>query len=78
MDEEFEPSEQDCDKLYGFILSKLANSNRMRVEDISTDVEKHHTLRRTIIRTAYELGKTVARHEPPNDGGETHAPRTEL
>ena len=66
MDEEFELNEEACDKLYGLIFAKLANSNRMRVEDISTDIEKHHTLRRTIVRTAYELGKTVSRHEPPN------------
>ena len=68
MDEDFELCEQACDKLYGLILAKLANSNRVRVEDISTDVETHHTLRRAIIRTAYELGKTVAeaRSKTPN------------
>ena len=68
MDEEFELSEQACDKLYGLILEKLANSNSLRVEDISTDVEKHRTLRRALIRTAYELGKTVAeaRCKTPN------------
>ena len=68
MEEVFELSEKACDKLYGLILAKLANSNRMRVEDISTDVETHHTLRRAIIRTAYELGKTAAeaRSKTPN------------
>ena len=68
MDEDFELSEQACDKLYGLILAKLANSNRMRVEDISTDVEVHYTLRRAIMQAAYELGKTVAeaRSKTPN------------
>ena len=68
MDDELELGDQACDKLYGLILAKLANSNRMRVEDISTDVETHHTLRRAIIRTAYELGKTAAeaRSKTPN------------
>ena len=68
MDKEFDLSDQACDKLYGLILAKLANSNRMRVEDISTNVETHRTLRRAIIRTAYELGKTVAeaRSKTPN------------
>ena len=68
MEDEFELSDQACDKLYNLILAKMANTNRVRVEDISTDVEKHYTLRRAIVRTAYELGKTVAeaRHKTPN------------
>ena len=76
MAEEFDLSEDACDKIYELLLAKLANSNRMRVEDISTDVETHRTLRRAIIRTAYELGKTVAEacSKTPNDQAHRPAP----
>ena len=74
MAEEFDLSEDACDKIYELLLAKLANSNRMRVEDISTDVETHRTLRRAIIRTAYELGKTVAMARSKTPNVEAHRP----
>ncbi len=72
MEQEHELSDDACDRLVAATMDKLAQKAGgefpMHALDLNPDIMAHHTLRRSIVRVAYELGKTVA--AVPNACGE--------
>lgn len=66
MDERHYLDDHQCDLLVQTIMRKVAAKAGCEVDQLSPDLDKHHELRRALVRVAYELGRTVERHEPPN------------
>ena len=64
MNEQYELSDDQCDRLVALVMDKLAAMHSDKyglthVLDLNPSITAHHSLRRTIVRAAYEVGKQV-------------------
>ncbi|MFN8995339.1 MAG: hypothetical protein ACK5X3_16965 [Pseudomonadota bacterium] len=59
MAEKHELSDEQCDRLVALTMDKLAAKNGIHALDLDDSLTNHHSLRRSIVRAAFELGKTA-------------------
>ena len=69
MDEKHELTDEQCDRLVALTMDKLAQKHStpngaMHAVDLNPSITEHHALRRSIVRTAYELGKLAGGMTP--------------
>lgn len=62
MNDEHELSDDQCDILVAMTMDKLAKKHStpngaMHALDMNPSITEHHSLRRSIVRAAYDLGK---------------------
>lgn len=66
-----ELSDEACDSLVAKTMDKIAEKNGVHALDLQTDISAHSSLRRSIVRTAFELGKLSAAHKAPQQVSNT-------
>ena len=59
-DMEQDLSDKQCDRLVAMAMDALAKKYGMCADDLNPDIMEHHSLRRSIVRVAYELGKSTS------------------
>ena len=71
MNEQHEMTDEQCDRLVALTMDRLANkyNSGMRGIDLNPSITEHHSLRRSIVRTAYELGKLAGETQPNTNSG---------
>ena len=70
MSNEHDLTDEQCDRLVALTMDKLAQKHSdqygaMHALDLNPSITEHHSLRRSVVRAAYELGKLVG-GMPPN------------
>lgn len=69
MTEELKPTDEQCDRLVALTMDKLAAKGcdqygDIHALDLNPNIMEHHSLRRSIVRTAYMLGGIEAQAAP--------------
>lgn len=59
MEQEHDLSDEQCDRLVAVTMDVLAAKVDAHAFDLNRDIMEHHTLRRSIVRVAYNLGKAA-------------------
>jgi hypothetical protein len=69
MNDEHDLTDDQCDRLVALTMDKLAQEHgtrngAMHAIDLNPSITEHHSLRRSIVRAAYELGKLAGGTQP--------------
>jgi hypothetical protein len=72
MSNEHDLTDEQCDRLVALTMDKLAAKHstangRMHALDMNPSITEHHSLRRSVVRAAYELGKLAGGVQPNTD-----------
>ena len=78
MNDDHDLTDDQCDQLVALAMDKLAQNystpnGEMHAVDLNPSVIEHHALRRSIVRSAYKIGKLVGGLTP--NASLTGAPR---